>query len=152
MNPIFIRFSILIAYYICAAHQSCTKCFAFALFFLFRREIINAEKLVKTGRLHLARRWHGDTRVAASIENSMTGKKKTACIRTRVAPNHASYVRHASKILGWIKNACFRLVCGPSRTPLIYTCLPVACKDTHTRTHVCARVNMVRMASTRICI
>lgn len=69
---------------------------------------------------------------AASTENATTGKKS---IRTRVAPNHASYVRHASKILGWIKNACFRLVCGPSRTPLIYTCLPVACKGAHTRTH-----------------
>jgi len=65
----------------------------------------------------------------------MTGEK-TAYIRTRVAPNHASYVRHASKIVGWIKNACFRLVCGPSCTPLIYTCLPVACKGTHTHTHV----------------
>lgn len=69
---------------------------------------------------------------AVSTKNATTGKKS---IRTRVAPNHASYVRHASKILGWIKNACFRLVCGPSRTPLIYTCLPVACKGAHTRTH-----------------
>lgn len=60
--------------------------------------------------------------------------RKKKSIRTRVAPNHASYVRHASKILGWIKNACFRLVCGPSRTPLIYTCLPVACKGAHTST------------------
>lgn len=65
-------------------------------------------------------------------------KRKREKWRTRVASNHASYVRHASKILGWIKNACFRLVCGPLRTPLIYRCLPVANERAPTR-ESCAR-------------
>lgn len=119
------------------------KMFCFYFIFLFRREI----RLIHTPENQwrrnnvvdtLARRWHGGIYIyiRRREHRKCNDRKKTAYIRTRVAPNHASYVRHASKILGWIKNACFRLVCGPSSTPLIYTCLPVACKGTHTRAHV----------------
>lgn len=88
----------------------------------------------------------------------MQRPEKTASIRTRVAPNHASYVRHASKILGRIKNACFRLVCRPSRTPLIYIrawlsrveapTRAATLSHANTHTYKCERAR--RMASARI--
>ena len=40
---------------------------------------------------------------------------------SRVAGNHASYMRRAFKIYQWIKSACFRLVFPHPRSPLYFT-------------------------------